>query len=118
MSSHGVDSFNPSFPISDDLTRLHLSESPFGASTLALQAAQAVLKHVSMYPDPGRTDIVTALARLWRVSSEQLAVGNGSDELVLLTSMALGQVKEPGLVTGGTFPGYATCLTKIGRGPT
>ncbi|MFF8729553.1 pyridoxal phosphate-dependent aminotransferase [Streptomyces sp. NPDC015171] len=111
-------SFNASVPGADDLVRLHLSESPYGASKAALRAAERELGRVNVYPDPERQELIRALAEHWDVSPDHIAVANGSDELVLATALTFGDRTRPGLVTDGTFPGYRTCLDLIGRGCT
>ncbi|HET7460421.1 MAG TPA: aminotransferase class I/II-fold pyridoxal phosphate-dependent enzyme [Longimicrobium sp.] len=108
--------FNRSVPDADDLVRLHLNESPYGASPVAVCAAQAELRRVSVYPDPERARLVGALAEHWGVARGRVAVANGSDELVLAASLALGDMGRPGLVTAGTFPGYRTSLERTRRG--
>ncbi|MFH0175951.1 pyridoxal phosphate-dependent aminotransferase [Streptomyces cacaoi] len=110
--------FNASVPGADDLIRLHLSESPHGASKAAVQAAERELGRVNVYPDPERQELVRALAAHWGVGPDHIAVANGSDELVLATALTLGDRSLPGLVTDGTFPGYRACLELIGRGCT
>ncbi|MET8167442.1 histidinol-phosphate transaminase [Streptomyces sp. NPDC005329] len=109
-------SFNTSVPGADDLIRLHLSESPHGASEAALRAAERELGRANVYPDPERQELARALAAHWDVGPDHIAVANGSDELVLATALTLGDRSLPGLVTDGTFPGYRACLELIGRG--
>jgi histidinol-phosphate aminotransferase len=96
--------------------RLHLSESPFGASPRAVQAAHQALASISLYPDPSRADLVAAIAHRLAVSDEQVVVANGSDELVLLSALTLGDTCRPGITTAGTFPGYRICLRAVRRG--
>ncbi|MEU9445600.1 histidinol-phosphate transaminase [Streptomyces sp. NPDC048304] len=96
--------------------RLHLSESPYGPSPLALRAAQEALAPTARYPDPARLDPVRAIAGHNGVAEDRVAVANGSDELVLLTALALGDRGRPGVTTAGTFPGYHICLQAAGRG--
>ncbi|KUN76437.1 pyridoxal phosphate-dependent aminotransferase [Streptomyces griseoruber] len=96
--------------------RLHLSESPFGPSPHALRAAHAAVDATGTYPDPARTAPAEALAELLGVGPDQIAVANGSDELVLLTALCLGDRRRPGVTTAGTFPGYRICLENVRRG--
>jgi histidinol-phosphate aminotransferase len=96
--------------------RLHLSESPYGASPLALRAAREALTPTARYPDPARLDVVRAVAAHNAVGEDRVVVANGSDELVLLTALALGDRGRPGVTTAGTFPGYRVCLEATGRG--
>lgn len=115
MSKLGEWVLNP-LSATDGLIRLHMSESPYGASALAVAAARSALDKVSLYPDPGRRQLIADIATSYGVAVEQVAVGNGSDELVLLSSLAVGDVSRPGVVTAGTFPGYRTCLEQAHRG--
>ncbi|GGK74163.1 pyridoxal phosphate-dependent aminotransferase [Mangrovihabitans endophyticus] len=110
--------YNASVPDADALVRLHLSESPYGASPAAVAAATEALSRIHRYPAPQRDALVTALARHWDVGEDQIAVANGSDELVLATALSLGERDLPGLVTAGTFPGYRAALDRTGRGST
>jgi histidinol-phosphate aminotransferase len=96
--------------------RLHLSESTYGASAHAVRAAHAALERVNVYPDPNRAELTDKLAERWRLPRQAVAVANGSDELVLLCAIALGQVDKPGLTTAATFPGYRICLEATRRG--
>lgn len=114
MSSAQPD-FNKSIPDADDLVRLHLNESPYGASPAALRAAERELLRVSVYPDPERGRIVDAIAEHWGVTRDCVAVANGSDELVLASALALGDMARPGLVTASTFPGYPSSLARARR---
>ncbi|MER6441354.1 histidinol-phosphate transaminase [Streptomyces sp. NPDC001185] len=98
------------------LVRLHLSESPYGPSPLALAAAHEAVDATGTYPDPTRSAPAHAVADLLGVSAEQVVVANGSDELVLLSALALGDPGRPGVTTAGTFPGYRICLENVRRG--
>ncbi|MFJ3306323.1 pyridoxal phosphate-dependent aminotransferase [Streptomyces sp. NPDC086549] len=96
--------------------RLHLSESPYGPSPHALRAAHEAVDDTGTYPDPTRTAPARAIADLLGVRPDQVAVANGSDELVLLTALCLGDRQRPGVTTAGTFPGYRICLENVRRG--
>ncbi|HXL91011.1 MAG TPA: aminotransferase class I/II-fold pyridoxal phosphate-dependent enzyme [Streptosporangiaceae bacterium] len=105
-----------SLPAGDEFIRLHMSESAFGVSPAALAAARHALDGISLYPDPARRSLITDIATAYGVAEEQVAVANGSDELILLSSLAVGDLSRPGLVTAGTFPGYRACLERTRRG--
>lgn len=111
--SSSAHAFNTSVP--DDLVRLHLNESPYGASPVAVCAAERELRRIHVYPDPERATLAGALAEHWGVGRDRVAAANGSDELVLATALALGDLERPGLVTAGTFPGYRTSLERTRR---
>ncbi|MEV6512374.1 histidinol-phosphate transaminase [Streptomyces sp. NPDC051642] len=98
------------------LLRLHLSESPYGPSPHALRAAHEAIDATGVYPDPTRAAPAGAIAELLGVRADEIAVANGSDELVLLSALSLGDRRRPGVTTAGTFPGYRICLENVGRG--
>ena len=95
--------------------RLHLSESPVASPHCRL-AIEAELTAINRYPDPDCRALTTALARHWRLDSDNLAIGNGSDELILLCALALGSPPSPGVVTAGTFAGHRFALEVARRG--
>ncbi|MEZ5465944.1 MAG: histidinol-phosphate transaminase [Lysobacteraceae bacterium] len=72
----------------DDLIELGANENPYGASHLALAAARAAIEDVHRYPDPLGGDLKQALAETFGLTAEQIALGNGSHELLML----LGQI--------------------------
>jgi histidinol-phosphate aminotransferase len=95
--------------------RLHLSESVV-ASARCLPAIEAELEAMNLYPDPNCEVLVSALARHWSVEPWNLAVSNGSDELILLCALSLGDMSLPGAVTAGTFSGHRFALEISRRG--
>ena len=72
----------------DDLIELGANESPYGASQLALAAARSAIEDLHRYPDPLGGDLKRALADAFGLETAQIALGNGSHELLML----LGQV--------------------------
>ncbi|MBW1602233.1 histidinol-phosphate aminotransferase family protein [Streptomyces sp. JJ66] len=100
-----------------DVLRLHLNESAFGPPPGAVEAVQReAADSLPHYPDPAYARFRAALARHFRVPEEMLALGNGVDELVLLTSLAfLTAAPEAATVTTDhTFPGYLAAATAVG----
>lgn len=91
------------------VARLHLSESAV-ASTRCLPAIAAAIDASNLYPDPECTELTAALARHWNLEPENFAVGNGSDELILLCALTLGDPSRPGVVSAGTFAGHRFAL--------
>ncbi|MGK5533928.1 pyridoxal phosphate-dependent aminotransferase [Streptomyces sp. URMC 129] len=99
-----------------DCLRLHLNESPYGPppGTVEAVAAEAAA-HLAHYPDSECRALREALARHFGVGPEMVAVGNGVDELVLLTSLTF--LREPAAevaFTANTFPGYAASAAVAG----
>ena len=90
--------YQPGKPISEvarelglaeaDIVKLASNENPLGASPHALQAAQSALAEVARYPDGGGFLLRQALAEHHRVSSEMIVLGNGSNDVLELASIA------------------------------
>lgn len=102
----------------EDWLRLHLNENPYGPPPGTVEAVHTeAQRHLSLYPDSECAALRARLAVHFRVEPEQVAVGNGTDELVLLTSMTF--LRAPGAtvaVTTSTFPGYITSAAAVGAG--
>jgi histidinol-phosphate aminotransferase len=98
-----------------ELARLHLSEGSV-ASTRCIPAIASEIETVNLYPDPDCEALVLALARHWQTTPEHIAVSNGSDELILLCALALGDPSRPGTISGGTFRGHRFALEVSHRG--
>jgi histidinol-phosphate aminotransferase len=69
-----------------DIIKLASNENPFGPSPLALAAAQKVLKEVSRYPDGNGFALRNALANFHGVQPANIAIGNGSNEILELVA--------------------------------
>ncbi|MFI9724375.1 pyridoxal phosphate-dependent aminotransferase [Streptomyces sp. NPDC052396] len=96
--------------------RLHLNENPYGPPPGAIEAVHAETgAFLHRYPGSECTELRAVLAAHFGVAPEMIAVGNGTDELVLLASLTF--LREPGacvLTTAGTFPGYVLSAASVG----
>jgi histidinol-phosphate aminotransferase len=81
-----------------------------------MPALVAQLAVSNQYPDPSYEELVCALAEHWALAPANIAVGNGSDELILLCALALGDPALPGVISAGTFPGHRFALEVARRG--
>jgi histidinol-phosphate aminotransferase len=95
--------------------RLHLSEGSI-ASPDSVVAIRAELGSVNRYPDPDCRALIDAIATHWHLAPGNVAVGNGSDEMILLCALALGDPGLPGVVSAGTFAGHRFALEVGHRG--
>lgn len=73
--------------------KLSSNENPFGPSPEAVAAAQAAVAGVHRYPDGGMHALKEALAGRENIDPDQIVVGNGSDEIMV---MIAGATMEPG----------------------
>lgn len=71
----------------DEVLKLSSNESPFGPFPLALEAGKAVLGSLNRYPDGSARELKAKLADKYAVSTDEIIVGNGSNEI--LTDIAL-----------------------------
>lgn len=72
----------------DKIVKLASNENPFGCSSQVKGALQSVLEELNIYPDGGSMTLREEMAAFLGVDGSQLVFGNGSDELVMLTSRA------------------------------
>ncbi|MFH0765219.1 MAG: histidinol-phosphate transaminase [Calditrichota bacterium] len=95
--------YEPGKPISEvqrelglkDVIKLASNENPLGPSPLAIKAIQEALPQLHLYPDGAGYYLRDKLARRWGVKPSQIALGNGSAELVeLVTEAFVGQGEE------------------------
>ncbi|MGH8234970.1 MAG: histidinol-phosphate transaminase [Rhodanobacteraceae bacterium] len=66
------------------LAELGSNESSMGPGPRALRAMRAALPETFRYPDPRGTALKRALSERLKVAPEQIALGNGSHELLML----------------------------------
>lgn len=65
------------------LVKLNTNENPYGPSPKALAAMQTELNdNLRLYPDPNSDLLKNAVARYYGVQSNQVFLGNGSDEVL------------------------------------
>jgi histidinol-phosphate aminotransferase len=67
-----------------DIIKLASNENPLGPSPLAVAAMRKALDDVWLYPDGSGYDLKQALARHHGVAPEQITLGNGSNDLLVL----------------------------------
>src|SRR5580692_4979896 len=67
-----------------EIVKLASNENPFGPSPRVIEAVRAEVEQVGLYPDGSGFELKRALAAQLGVRTEQLTLGNGSNELLLL----------------------------------
>jgi histidinol-phosphate aminotransferase len=72
----------------DRVARLSANESPFGPFPEVIDALHAALEDLNRYPDGGCTELRDAIAERLGLTRENLVVGNGSCELLMLLGEA------------------------------
>ncbi|HEK1686214.1 TPA: histidinol-phosphate transaminase [Pseudomonas putida] len=65
------------------LVKLNTNENPYGPSPKALEAMRGELSdNLRLYPDPNSDRLKQAVAEYYKVTPQQVFVGNGSDEVL------------------------------------
>ncbi|MBC9252134.1 histidinol-phosphate transaminase [Pseudomonas alcaligenes] len=89
------------------LVKLNTNENPYGPSPKALAAMQAELNDsLRLYPDPNSDRLKQAVADYYGVSTAQVFVGNGSDEVLAHAFHGLFQHGKPLLFPDVTYSFY------------
>jgi histidinol-phosphate aminotransferase len=97
-------------------TRLSLSENGMGCSPRARQAAVDETGRLHRYPDATALRLIAAIARREVVTPDHVVAGNGIDELLLVSALAL-IGSTSGVVSASTYPGHANAVRAARRDP-
>lgn len=89
------------------LIKLNTNENPYGPSPKVLQALMdEAADTLRLYPDPNSDRVRTAVAAYYHVKPQQIFVGNGSDEVLAHTFLALLNHELPLLFPDITYSFY------------
>ena len=118
----GLSPYVPGKPISElqreyglrDIIKLASNENPWGPSPAALQAMRLALDEVWLYPDGSAHALKLALAAQLRVEPQQLTLGNGSNELLLLLAEAFLTARHSAVCSQYGFAIYPLVIRATG----
>jgi histidinol-phosphate aminotransferase len=83
-------------PQIDGLIKLNTNESPYPPSPKVIDKMNHdAIDRLRLYPDPNSKKLKSTIANYYSVQSEQVFVGNGSDEVLALLFMAFFQQAKP-----------------------
>ena len=86
--------------------KLASNENPIGPSPKALAALAETAQTLHRYPDGGAFRLRGALAQRWKVTPDQVILGNGSDELLGLLARAFLSPGDEAVMAEHTFVIY------------
>lgn len=106
--------YKPGKPISETqreyglktVYKLASNENPLGPSPKALAAVRHALEHQNLYPDPSHYELLQTLSKEWGFPTKQLAIGNGSDELIDLLTRIYCEPGDGVLTSAAAFNAY------------
>ena len=112
----------------DSVIKLASNENPLGPSPKAIKAMQAVAGEMNLYPDGAGFYLKDALAKRLGVSTGELSLSNGTDELLVLLAQAylgLGEFAKAAVqyeyayglnpFDPRVYQGLALCQEKLGK---
>ncbi len=88
----------------DDLALLASNETPFGPLPAVRDAIASAVDRLNRYPDPSNSLLRTRLSERYEVPASQIAVGNGSCDILLAAGEAL---LEPGAELVYAWPSFS-----------
>jgi histidinol-phosphate aminotransferase len=114
--------YQPGKPISElerelgitGIVKLASNENPLGASPKAIAAARAALDEIGLYPDGNGFALKDALVQRYGVAHNQIALGNGSNDLLELTARAFLTVGDKSVYSDHSFAVYALATQGVG----
>lgn len=90
--------------------KLASNENPLGPSPKALAAAALALQRIHLYPDGPGTKLREAIAARLGVSGSQVAIGNGSTDLIDLLARSFLGPDDEGLTGSAAFARFRQCV--------
>lgn len=119
-----IQPYQPGKPISElaremrldenNIIKLASNENPLGTSPLALEAMIHELHDISRYPDGSGYELKQALSKLYDVGSEQIVLGNGSNDVLDLAARVFLKPGATAIYSQHAFAVYPLVTQSIG----
>lgn len=90
----------------DNIIKMASNENPLGPSPLAMEAIAKVLPQIHRYPDANCFELKKGLADFYKVSTDSIIIGNGSDELLKLLAETFICPGDQVIIAQPTFSEY------------
>ena len=94
--------------------KLASNENPLGPSPLAIKAIQQALEKLHRYPDGGSYDLCQRLSIHLNVKSDNIVLGNGSDDIIVMLGQVLLQPGDEVILPHPTFLFYEIMIRSCG----
>ena len=89
--------------LKEEFSKLASNENPLGPSLLAIEAIKRSLEDGNLYPDNRCIQLRERIAQYLRVPAKNLAVGNGTTELIFLIGVAFLNPSETFVMSESSF---------------
>jgi histidinol-phosphate aminotransferase len=100
-----------------DSIKLASNENPLGPSPRAAAAVQAAISNLHRYPDGSGYLLVNKLAEKLGVSSGQVVLGNGSDDVIGMLARVYLRAGNEAVMTAPSFLMYEIFVRSVGATP-
>lgn len=98
----------------DEIIKLASNENPLGPSPMAMEAIRKAVKDIHLYPESTAIELKRDLAQHLKVRDENLVVGNGAEELLMLIAQTLINEGDEVIVASPSFGIYNTTTGLMG----
>ncbi len=105
---HGLTPYTPGEqPKSNNLIKLNTNENPYGPGPKVIAAVQKYTNDtLRLYPDPNSQELKESIAKYFKIKSNHIFIGNGSDEVLAIAFQALFKHNQPILFPDITYSFY------------
>lgn len=97
-----------------DIVKLASNENPLGPSPLALEAVKRCLAELARYPDGAGFELKAALAKKYGVSTSQIVLGNGSNDVLEFAARAFLKPGDSAVFSQHAFAVYPLVVQAVG----
>jgi histidinol-phosphate aminotransferase len=98
----------------EDIIKLASNENPFGCSPKVKEAVSAIIDTMSLYPDDSMVKLKNALSQKYNVSTSELIIGAGSDQVIEFAIHAKAHAGSKVLMNSVTFAMYEIYAKQVG----
>jgi histidinol-phosphate aminotransferase len=98
----------------DNIVKLASNENPFGCSPKVKDAVRAIIDKMSLYPDDSMVKLKSALGTKYGISTDELIVGAGSDQVIEFAIHAKAHNGSKVLMNSVTFAMYEIYAKQVG----
>jgi histidinol-phosphate aminotransferase len=100
-----------------DAIKLASNENPLGPSPMAMKAIREAIEKLHRYPNGGSYNLCENLSKRFDIKSENIVLGNGSDDIIAMLARVLLQPGDEAVLPRPTFSFYEIMIRSSGAVP-
>ena len=98
----------------DKIFKLSSNENPFGPSSNAILEYEKIANDLGLYPDSSNSELKLAISHKYKIDSDRIICGCGSDEILHLLARVYLDEGNQGLVSENAFAVYPLAIQSSG----